>query len=249
MSRGFRFNTFTIDRSVVPEATRKSSFASRMSTAQSARRDRLATLVGAPGMGSASREAAGPNRCSPSRDHRARRTRGLKSPRPIARRRRNIDLSSAVCHGSSSTGYCTNRRPSTSPDQHSQRVSALNSAHRRLWRVAVYGHPDLTDGERRLLKAAAEQTFGVPSRYVPDATPQAYLEELFEMVAEEHGWTLEDRRALAGQPLTGETLDSRGAAERLIEGLIEGHRAKESAKRAPADQPPEPEQRLPGLTD
>jgi len=145
-------------------------------------------------------------------------------------------------------------------DQHTKRVSALNAAHRRLWRVAVYVHPDLPAAERRLVKAAAEAIFGVPSRYVPDDGPTGYLEELFDLVAAAEEWTLDDRQALVGQPLAADAYATRAEAEALIRGLVEARRATgEQVTPAPAPVPAEAantqqqdgtgEQRLPGMSD
>jgi uncharacterized protein len=50
---------------------------------------------------------------------------------------------------------------------HSQRAVALNEAHRRLWRITVYVHPGLSGEQRRLVRAAAQDEFGAPSRYAP----------------------------------------------------------------------------------
>ena len=81
---------------------------------------------------------------------------------------------------------------------HSGRVAALNSAHRRLWRVAVYGHPELDEVQQRLLRAAAERELGVPSRYV-DEQRDLYLELVFDRMAAENDWLAEERAALAAR--------------------------------------------------
>jgi hypothetical protein len=71
---------------------------------------------------------------------------------------------------------------------HSGRVAALNEAHRRLWRVAVYTHPSVSDEDRRLVRLAAEHELGVRSRYV-DETDDRYLEAVFDRLAEEEKFT------------------------------------------------------------
>jgi HD superfamily phosphohydrolase len=108
---------------------------------------------------------------------------------------------------------------------HSGRVAALNDAHRRLWRVAVYAHPDLDDGQRRLIRAAAERELGVPSRYV-DEQPDRYLELVFDRMAVGSSWTAEDRAALAGKARAQEAEPtSLEEAEQLVRALVEASRA------------------------
>jgi uncharacterized protein len=115
---------------------------------------------------------------------------------------------------------------------HSGRVAALNDAHRRLWRVAVYGHPDLDDGQRRLIRAAAEKELGVPSRYV-DEQPDRYLELVFDRMAVGSDWTSEDRAALAGKARAREAEPtSLEEAERLVRALVDASRATDE------EQPP-----------
>jgi hypothetical protein len=111
-------------------------------------------------------------------------------------------------------------------DAHSRRVSGINEAHRRLWRVAVYCHPSMTAPQRRLVLRAAEDQFGVPSRYVDDASGAGYLEQLFDELAPAQGWTLDDRVALTGKAKADlQAYESREGAEELIQGLVEARRA------------------------
>jgi hypothetical protein len=111
-------------------------------------------------------------------------------------------------------------------DAHSRRVSGINEAHRRLWRVAVYCHPSMTSAQRRLVLRAAEDQFGVPSRYVEDDSGRGYLEQLFDELASEQGWTIDDRVALAGKAKAElQAYESREGAEELIKGLVEARRA------------------------
>jgi HD superfamily phosphohydrolase len=56
---------------------------------------------------------------------------------------------------------------------HSGRASALNEAHRRLWRVTVYVHPAVSLEQRELVRSAAATTFGSPSRYGPSVSAAA----------------------------------------------------------------------------
>lgn len=136
-------------------------------------------------------------------------------------------------------------------DAHSKRVSGINEAHRRLWRVAVYCHPTMTLVQRRLVQRAAEDQFGVASRYVEDDSPAGYLEQLFDELAHEKGWTIDDRLALTGKPKAElEAYESREGAEQLIEGLVEAHRATVDegpmAAPAPSEGHPQP---LPDFDD
>ena len=78
---------------------------------------------------------------------------------------------------------------------HSQRVDALNRAHERLWRVAVYLHPSHADNmaTRRLVQAAAEEAFGARSRY-QQGPNMPYLEAVWEAEAANLGWPARARR-------------------------------------------------------
>src|SRR5207248_2488017 len=97
---------------------------------------------------------------------------------------------------------------------------------RRLWRVAVYAHPDLGDFQRRLIRAAAERELGVPSRYVEDEPPDPYLELVFDQLATGTDWTADDRAALAGKARAQEAQPtSLVQAEELVMALVEARRA------------------------
>jgi uncharacterized protein len=109
---------------------------------------------------------------------------------------------------------------------HSGRVAALNDAHRRLWRVAVYAHPSLDDDQLRLIRAAAERELGVPSRYV-DEWPDRYLELVFDRLAQPKGWQPEDRMALAGKALAASPEPrSLAEAEALVSAFVAAGRAE-----------------------
>lgn len=105
-------------------------------------------------------------------------------------------------------------------ESHNGRVAALNEAHRRLWRIAVYAHPDVDREHLHLLRLAAEQELGVRSRYVEDVEDR-YLEAVFDRLADKEGYTSGDRLALTGQP-RGKTLRPRSLsdAEQLVRGLV-----------------------------
>lgn len=81
--------------------------------------------------------------------------------------------------------------------RHSLRGRALQDAHQRLWRVTVYVRPEATDDERALLRAAAEERFGAPSRYVKVVRLGPYLKEVFDQSAGDRGWGPGDERILA----------------------------------------------------
>lgn len=109
---------------------------------------------------------------------------------------------------------------------HSGRVAALNDAHRRLWRVAVYAHPELGESQRRLIRSAAERELGVPSRYVEDDPPDPYLELVFDQLATDADWTADDRAALAGKARAQEAEPaSLAQAEQLVQALVQARRA------------------------
>ncbi len=77
--------------------------------------------------------------------------------------------------------------------RHSRRITALNEAHGRLWRVAIYTHPMASESNRALLRAAAAELIGAESRYVPK--PKAglgYFRAVFDQFAAEREWTLQD---------------------------------------------------------
>jgi uncharacterized protein len=74
-------------------------------------------------------------------------------------------------------------------ERHSGRVRSLNQAHERLWRVAVYLHPD--DCEIKILRlvgSAARELFGIRSRYAEPEVDQPYLATVFDLHKEKQGW-------------------------------------------------------------
>jgi hypothetical protein len=109
---------------------------------------------------------------------------------------------------------------------HSGRASALNEAHRRLWRVTVYVHPSASERQRRLVRAAAEDAFGAPSRYArPAAASAAHLREVFEQNAGINGWTFEDWQAVRDLAAFG-NLRSPDDVLAVFKSLVDERRAK-----------------------
>jgi HD superfamily phosphohydrolase len=83
---------------------------------------------------------------------------------------------------------------------HSRRITSLNEAHERLWRLTVYVHPDVDAVSQIVLRAAAQEQFGVPSRYVkPPQKGLTYLRAVFEREAVARGWTISDWNAIENQ--------------------------------------------------
>lgn len=117
---------------------------------------------------------------------------------------------------------------------HSRRIASLNDAHRRLWRVAVYVHPDVSEDDRRLVTLAAERELKVQSRYVERAG-DTYLEAVFDRMAGPNAWSVDDRVALVGQPRAEAPTRSLGEAEKLVEGLVKASRAASTEDGAAGD--------------
>jgi HD superfamily phosphohydrolase len=108
---------------------------------------------------------------------------------------------------------------------HNGRVAALNQAHRRIWRVAVYAHPELSEDDSRLVQLAArEALFNVAPRYVEEAEG-TYLQAVFEQLAPDEGYALLDRGALVGKARGEQPYASLGEAQELVRGLVAGARA------------------------
>lgn len=101
---------------------------------------------------------------------------------------------------------------------HSRRISALNDAHLRLWRVTAFIHPEYLHSVG-LVRLAIEEAFGAPSRYV-EKRPSLYLREVFDRFAQEENWTIADLPALTSRPLLERTRldDVRGL---LREAIVE----------------------------
>jgi HD superfamily phosphohydrolase len=75
-------------------------------------------------------------------------------------------------------------------ERHSGRVRSLNQAHERLWRVAVYLHPDDSTDVKvlRLVGSAARELFGIRSRYAEPEVDQPYLATVFDLSKDQQGW-------------------------------------------------------------
>lgn len=96
---------------------------------------------------------------------------------------------------------------------HSRRIAALNAAHKRLWRLAVYAHPSISPVERRLLQAAAWEVFGVPNRYLLEREAAPYLEEVWDtFLSEKASPDLRQRAIERVAASRTETLDGARAA-------------------------------------
>jgi HD superfamily phosphohydrolase len=82
--------------------------------------------------------------------------------------------------------------------RHSGRVQALNSAHQRLWRVAVYLHPnDAKNPEtKRLAASAARDAFGLRSRYVEYEVDEPYLAAVFDLNVAKKDWPAGEREEI-----------------------------------------------------
>jgi hypothetical protein len=80
--------------------------------------------------------------------------------------------------------------------RHSRRAGALNEAHRRLWRIAIYVDPLAPVEKKDLLRSAAEDLFNAPSRYNPRAVLPSYVRAIFEQHAAREAWTIDDLRWL-----------------------------------------------------
>jgi uncharacterized protein len=116
--------------------------------------------------------------------------------------------------------------------RHSGRVRALNDAHRRLWRVAVYIHPDdaANAGQRRLVASAAREAFNLRSRYADVGVDSPYLATVFDLNVAERGWPAGEReevlvaaRKAAAAAAAPHTL---GAAIEFLDNVIKAEADK-----------------------
>lgn len=83
-------------------------------------------------------------------------------------------------------------------ERHSGRVEALNRAHERLWRIAVYLHPDAyaDKAARRLVGSAARELFGIRPRYAEHELDQPYIATVFDLHSKERGWNIDRSQAI-----------------------------------------------------
>ena len=81
--------------------------------------------------------------------------------------------------------------------RHSRRIEALNEAHRRLWRLAVYVHPRVAADERAMarIRARSEDLFQARSRTSP-ADGSRLIETVFTQYADERNWPISAQRAV-----------------------------------------------------
>jgi HD superfamily phosphohydrolase len=111
--------------------------------------------------------------------------------------------------------------------RHSGRFDALNEAHRRLWRLAVYVSPRVVEQDAdtlALVQSAAQDTFRASSRYRTGGIAPSYMTALFDAHAQDLGWTVDDRKALAAmRPLAGRR--TRQAAVEALAGFVAARRA------------------------
>jgi len=92
-------------------------------------------------------------------------------------------------------------------ERHSGRTGAINRAHQRLWRLTVYVQPEASAEQKALVRAAAEQEFGAPSRYVLPTGLPPYLREVFDRKAGPKGWTQEDLQAVEEMAASSQAVD------------------------------------------
>ncbi|HJT91751.1 MAG TPA: HD domain-containing protein [Mycobacterium sp.] len=104
---------------------------------------------------------------------------------------------------------------------HSQRLSALNEAHGRLWRVMVYVHP-AEEGLAPIVRAAAEDRFQAPSQYVPGERTSRYQQAVFDSLSERWHLDVEDGDALSDAAYA--PADTRRSVERAILAAVRRRR-------------------------
>jgi HD superfamily phosphohydrolase len=122
-------------------------------------------------------------------------------------------------------------------EQHAGRVQALNAAHERLWRVAVYVHPDDAEdkGKRRLLGTAARELFGMRSRYAEPEPDEPYLAAVFDLFVEDEDWPAGRRedviQAASEAAAAANAPDSLDAARDLVRQIVDtGFRSRDVGK-------------------
>jgi HD superfamily phosphohydrolase len=127
--------------------------------------------------------------------------------------------------------------------RHSGRVQTLNSAHARLWRVAVYMDPDdyeAEDGGRhRLVQSAARETFDLPSRYARIDIEVPYVAAVYDRIAPQNGWAVGQRtqhieRATQFAAKIDDPMDLE-ATIALLQRAVEGDTAAVDGEAAAAD--------------
>lgn len=100
-------------------------------------------------------------------------------------------------------------------ERHSHRAHAVSEAHKHLWRVTVYVHPEASADAKARVRADAQDVFGAPSRYVREPETSGYVRTLFEQRAAEKGWTYADLAALEKMAALEDTVDPDAAVEQM----------------------------------
>jgi HD superfamily phosphohydrolase len=117
----------------------------------------------------------------------------------------------------------------------SGRLAALERAHERLWRVAVYVSPEVSADTVQLVNAGARDRFKLSSRYVKTPDGTSYLAEVFDLFAEERDWPIGLRAAAVAEAETM-VASAQGAADGsnsldaqvdLIDAAVRHHQEKE----------------------
>jgi HD superfamily phosphohydrolase len=72
----------------------------------------------------------------------------------------------------------------------SGRLAALERAHERLWRVAVYVAPQASIDSVHLVNGAARDRFKLSSRYIKTPEGSSYLGTVYDLFAEEREWPI-----------------------------------------------------------
>ena len=114
--------------------------------------------------------------------------------------------------------------------RHSRRVNALNEAHRRLWRLAVYVDPAVYQSCGAVVRAAAETEFGAPARYVEPRRYSALQSVLFDEVAKAEGIVAVDKEAVLEGVQPYSTARSRAEIESEIRDKIHLIQAEETSE-------------------
>lgn len=118
----------------------------------------------------------------------------------------------------------------------SGRLAALERAHERLWRVAVYVAPEADADSVRLLNGAARDRFKLVSRYVKTPDGGSYLSQVFDLFAEERKWPIsmripavaEAEKMVASASGEGPASDQLEAQVDLLDAAVRGQERERS---------------------
>ncbi len=105
--------------------------------------------------------------------------------------------------------------------RHSRRVHALNEAHRRLWRVTVYIHPEHATSQGAVVRAAAESVLKAESRYVDPPKYSPLMSALFDQVARADGLVAIDKEEVLAGLQAMDVGAARGDLEASIRARIQ----------------------------